>query len=86
MNWQLQVSEALAVGWTDVPVAPVITDGCQSVSLAKGDRQQFFRLRKATAGVASAPAAAASDKATEGTPSTTETRPPTKRIFGELSW
>jgi hypothetical protein len=79
VGWQLQASETLAVGWTDVPATPVVADGYQTVSVTKSNQQQFFRLRKASA-------AAPSAKATGGTLSTAETRQPPKRTYDGILW
>ena len=86
VGWRLQASETLAVGWTDVPTAPVVADGYPTVSMAQGNRPQFFRLRKASTAAGSAPTAAASVKGTGGTLSTTEALQLTKRTYDRLTW
>jgi hypothetical protein len=48
-NWQLQSSERLTSGWSDVPNTPAIQDGRLTVTVEKGDKPQFFRLRKTVA-------------------------------------
>ena len=84
-GWQLQASETLVGGWTDVPTTPMIANGYQTVSLAQSNQPQFFRLRKASGAAASAPTAA-SVKATGGTLAPTETLQPTKSTYDRLSW
>jgi subtilisin-like proprotein convertase family protein len=85
-GWQLQASETLESGWQDVATTPMIAEGYQTVSLAKGNHPQFFRLRKASAAAVSTPAATTRAKAMGRTFTTMDALPPTKRTYDRLAW
>ena len=83
-GWQLQTSEALATGWTDVVATPAAADGRCTVTVGVGGIAQFFRLHEAGAAASTVPGKTTGVRAASD-PTTAPTQL-SKRTYDGILW